>query len=294
MPLIDLISYLTDSYKLITFALIFRFMRRLFIFFLVVTVFASCSEYQKVLKSEELEPKLVMIDTLIARGKYKKTLSLFEQVVPQIRGTDRAAQISFQYATIKYELGDYLTSAYQFERFVESHPRSEKREEALFKAAKSHYLMSPVFSLDQEDTYKALAQLQTYIDFYPDGKFLEEANQLTAQLRQKLDLKAYDIAKGYHHREFYPQAIEAFTNFLQEHPGSEYRDDAQYYMAESQYLYAINSIYDKIKPRLAEAKVFALGLIEKFPESEHLEKANKLLEDIEAAKQINYTSQAEG
>lgn len=264
--------------------------RYLIILLLGVIMTTSCSQYQEVLKSEELQPKLDMIDTLYAKKKYKKTLSLFEQIIPQVRGTDKAEKWSFKYANVHYALGNFFRSAYQFERFVESHPRSPKREEALFKSAKSNYYLSPKYSLDQEDTFTALRKLQTYIDFYPDGEYADEANKLTAELRDKLDRKDYEIAKGFHHREFYPQAAEAFETYIISHPGSQYLDDAHFYLAHSQYEYAINSVYDKIKERLAEAAETLNLLQNRYPDSEYTDDAEELRRKIEEGMNTDFTT----
>ena len=66
---------------------------------------------------------------------------------------------------------NYSTSAYYFDRFTKNHPNSSKKEEAAFLSAYSYKLASPLYSLDQLDTNKALVAFQMFIDEYPDSEF---------------------------------------------------------------------------------------------------------------------------
>lgn len=211
-----------------------------FLFLLILVIaFGSCSEYQKVLKAEEVGPKYKLAEELYKEGKYKKALRLFEQIVPQFRGKPQAERVMYYYSDTYYNLEDYYLAGYQFERFAKSYPNSDKREEASYKGAKSYYYLSPRYSLDQTETDEALEKLQTYINAFPDSENLEEANTLVAELRNKKEKKAFEIAKRYHHRENYKVAINAFDNYLIDYPGSTFREKALYYKLESQYLLAI-------------------------------------------------------
>ena len=96
---------------------------------------ASCSPYQKALKSEDSAVKIAMIDTMMKRGKYNKAIMLFEQIIPKYRGTDSAADMAIKYARALYENEEYPVSANQYERFVSSHPGHPARELAFFMAA---------------------------------------------------------------------------------------------------------------------------------------------------------------
>jgi outer membrane protein assembly factor BamD len=255
-------------------------MKKIILLLLSITALKACSPYQEAYKSEDPEVKLQMIDTLIKEEKYSKALTLFEQIVNRYRGTDKAEELSIKYANSFYYTGDYLNSAYQFDRFVQSHPTSKDKEYAMYMAAKSYYEMSPEYSNDQRDTERALVKLQDYIDTYPGGKFTQEANALVEELRLKLDRKAYEIAKNYHHRNRYISAIRAFENFISAHPGSQYLDDAQFYLLESQYLYAINSTDELIPERIGVAIKFYNTFVSRFPASEYRDDADKIMESM--------------
>lgn len=265
-----------------TFATLLKIsMKNLFALLVVVVILTSCGPYQKALKSSDPEVKLGVIDTLLGQEKYSKAVSLFEQIVPVYRGTDKAEGLAIKYAKALFETQDFVNSAYQYERFVNSHPKSEEKEFAMFMAAKSHYEMSNVYSRDQRDTQRAMAKVQDYIDVYPSGQYATEGNKMISELRLKLDRKAYEIAKNYHHREKYIPALATFENFIADHPGSEYLDDAQFYMLDSQYSYAIKSTIDLVPERLEKAKELYNTFVSRYPESEYIKDAEKIKEKID-------------
>lgn len=227
----------------------------------VFLMLVSCGEYQKVLKSEEPGAKYAMAEKLYNeakeennKSKYRKALRLFEQIVPQYRGKPQGEKVTYLFADTYYQLNDNYLAGYQFERFTSAYPNSEKVEEAAFKSAKSYYFLSPRYDLDQTETNKAMVELQKYIDTYPNGEYLEEANKLVTELRVKLEKKAYEIAKQYHHTENYKSAMVAFTNFISEYPGSPFREAAFYYRFDSAYQLAINSYEQLMAERLNTAK----------------------------------------
>lgn len=239
----------------------------------VFLMLASCSEYQKVLKSDDAGKKYTLAEELYnqaivenSKSTLRKALRIFEQIVPQYRGKPQGEKLTFLYADTYYQLGDNQLAGYQFERFVASYPNSDKAEEATFKSAKSYYLDSPRFDLDQAETVKAIGELQKYIDKYPNGEFLDQANDYVAELRIKLEKKAYEIAKQYHHTENYKSAIVAFNNFITEYPGSPFREAAFYFRFDSAYELAINSYEVLMQERLNTAKGYYTNYNKYYPE----------------------------
>ncbi len=262
--------------------------KRYFIVFLAAVLLISCSEYQKALKSTEIEPKYKVGSELYEKGvetkknKYfKRSIRLFEQILPQYQGKPQGQLIAFKIANAYYKLGDHIVASYKFKRFVNSYPASTKVEEAFFKSAKSLYELSPRYSLDQQETRDAVNRLQSYINKYQDGKYFDRANQLLAELQDKLEKKRYEIAKQYHHRERYKAAIESFDNFLIEFPGAKLKDKALFYKFESAYILAINSVPRKVKPRLKDAERIYERYREEIDDPQFLETAKNYKKDID-------------
>jgi len=150
-----------------------------------VVFFSSCSDYQKALKSEDVAVKFVQASKMYDAGKYSKAIRLYEQMAPTFRGKPQAEKMFYEYSQSLYKTKQYYLAGYQFESFASSYPKSEKIQEASFLGAKCFTQLSPTYSLDQTDTYKAIDKLQTFIDRYPESTYLPEANVMVKALREK-------------------------------------------------------------------------------------------------------------
>lgn len=253
----------------------------------VLLVFSSCSEYQRVLKEEDIAAKFKMGTALYDAGKYEKANRLFLQIVPKYRGKPQAEKLMYMHSKAFYETKDYFSANYRMERFVEAYPKSERVDEIAFLAAKSYYKLSPVYAKDQTETADAIVKLQDFINRYPDSEFFDQANALVQELDAKLEKKAYEIALQYHttgpfHRD-YNSAITAFDNFLEKFPGTKYKEDALFYKFDSAYQLAVNSVPWKQAERTEKAFTFYKNFIRFFPEtkySEQVESMHNVLLDI--------------
>ena len=246
----------------------------------ISALFSSCSEYQKVLKEDDTKKKYEMAEALYNEGDYKRAIRLYDQIVPNYIGKPQGERVIYFYADSYYQEEQYYQSAYQFERFSSSYPRSEKAEEASFLGAKSEYLTSPKYSLDQSDTNEAIDRLQAFINTYPESAYLEEANGMVQELRAKLDKKSFEIAKQYNTVSDYFASIKSFELFLKDNPGSEYREDALFYKFTAEYNLAINSIYSKREERLNDALTTYNLLKKDYEGGAYMEKADDMIADI--------------
>ena len=256
-------------------------MKNLLFIGLIAIVFGSCSEYQKALKSEELKVKTDLAQKLYDKGDYKRANRLYEQLAPKFRGKPQAERIVFFLADTYYKTRDYYNAGYQFEKFAKSYPKSEKAQEAAFLEAKSYFKLSPKYSIDQTETYKAIDKLQEYINNYPNSEMLPEANALVQQLRKKHDKKAFEIAKQYNTIRDYKSSITALDNFLSDYPGTAFREDALFYKFDSAYERAMNTFESVKQERLKEARDAYNGLKKYFKDTEYTKKADKMIVDVD-------------
>jgi outer membrane protein assembly factor BamD len=263
---------------------VFKSMKKSILLLLSIIVISSCGEYQKMLRNPDSGLKYAMAEKMYNKGKYKKALKLMEQVVPVYRGKPQAEKLMFMYSNTYYQLEDYYLSGYQFERFVVSYPKSDSVELASYKSASSYYELSPIYSLDQTDTYIALEKLQSFIDTYPNSKYRTESNNKVNLLTLKLQKKDIEIAMQYLKTGLalnsYKNAIAAFENFISDHPGSIYRIDAYYGRFQAQYELALQSVPQKVEERLIKALEYYDDFLKYYSESELSEQANEIIIDI--------------
>jgi outer membrane protein assembly factor BamD len=248
---------------------------------LLIVFFASCSEYQKALKTEDVAVKFEMATKLYDAGKYNDAIRLIEQIAPSYRGKPQAEKLFYMFSMSYYKTNQFYLAAYQFESFVSGYPKSEKVEEASYLGAKCFSKQSPVFSLDQTDTVKAIEKLQEFIDRYPNSTYMPEANKALRELNDKLEKKVFENAKEYNTIMDYKSAMVALDNFVSDYPGTPYKEDALFYKYDSAYQLAINSVPDKMVERLNTAKT-AYGSLVKFkPDTKHKKIADEMLAKIE-------------
>lgn len=255
--------------------------KRLISLLLLIVVFASCSEYQKALKSEDVAVKFEMATKLYDAGKYNDAIRLIEQIAPAYRGKPQAEKLFYMFSMSYYKTNQFYLAAYQFESFTSGYPKSEKIEEASYLGAKCFSKLSPIYSLDQVDTYKAIDKLQGFIDSYPNSTYTPEANKALRQLNEKLEKKAYEIAKQYNTVMDYKAAMVALDNFVSDYPGTPFKEDALFYKYDSAYQIGINSVPDKMVERLNVAKTAYNSLIKFKPDTKYKKEADEMFARIE-------------
>lgn len=256
-------------------------MSKFFGFLIIAIVFASCSQYQKALSSDDIALKSEVANSMYDAGKYNKAIRLYEQIAPSYKGKPNAERMFFLYSNSLYKTKQYYLAGYQFENFSANYPKSEKREEATFLGAECYYKLSPVYSLDQTDTQKALDKVQRFIDQYPNSTFLPKANEYIKELRVKQEKKSFEIAKQYNTISDFKAALKAFDNFISDYPGTPFKEQALYYRLDSAYQLAINSVDSKKQERLVYAKSTYNNLIKFNSNSEYKAKADTMLAEID-------------
>ena len=247
---------------------------------LMALLFASCGEYQKVLNKGTIEQQYKLASDLYEAENYNKAIQLFEKVVAGFRGKPQMERIQFMISDSYYKTKQFSLAAYHFDRFSKNYPKSTKREEAAFLAAHSYYLDTNVYSLDQTTTHEALGAMQLFMDTYPESSRIEDANSTIQELRFKLETKAFETAKQYHHIEDYIAAVTAFDNLIGDYLGTKYREEAMYLKFDAGYELAMKSYFTKKEERIKNAVKYHEKLKKSYPNSEFLEKTDKKLEDL--------------
>ncbi|MBC7912525.1 MAG: outer membrane protein assembly factor BamD [Pyrinomonadaceae bacterium] len=253
------------------------------------TVFAGCkSKFEKLQESSNTGKKYQEALRLYNKGDYNKALILFDGLMQRYRGMAEAEDLSYYFAYTNYKLKDYATARYQFKQFADSYPNSLKAEESRFISAYCYYLESPNFTLDQENTTRAIEAMQLFLNLYPKSERVAEASTLIANLRDKLEKKSfsnarlfYDIGGTGADAQNYRSAVIAFKNSLRDFPDSKYAEEMEYLMVRAQYLYSKNSLETKQEDRYTEAIGYANDFEEDYPNSAWLKDVQSIKTDSE-------------
>ena len=250
--------------------------KKFFTYILLAVMATSCGEYQEVLKSKDLDFKLEKAVEYYEAGEYNKAYPIFDELITLYRGTEKAQEVYFYYANTLYLQKDYILAGYHFKNFYKTFPQNEQADEAAYLTAYCYYLEAPTHSLDQAYTYKAINELQLFINTHPGSDKIDLCNEYMEDLRGRLEQKSYEIAKQYYKTRKYKAAMTAFTTTLSEYPDTPYREEAMYLKAKAAFKLAENSVAELQEERFIEANTALNDLEEIYPESEYLPELRKL------------------
>lgn len=246
---------------------------------LIITLGSCKSKYEKLRTSNDNAKKYAEGIKLYNKKEYSKALGLFDDLVTRYRGRAEAEDLFYYYAYTNYKLKDYTSARYHFKNFAETYPSSGRAEECRFMAAYCFYLDSPIYSLDQENTSKAIESLQLFINLYPKSDRVAEASKLIQNLRDKLETKSYANAKLYLTIGDYQAAVIAFGNTLRDYPDTKYAEELEFLSIKAQYLYATHSREFVQVDRYNQTITIANQFIEKYPASKLLGDAKSYIKD---------------
>ncbi len=247
---------------------------------MLIVALSSCkSKYDKLKASNDNAKKYQEAVKYYNKKDYTKALGLFEDLVTRYRGRAEAEDLFYYYAYTNYRLKDYTSARFHFKTFADTYPSSPRAEECRFIAAYCFYLDSPTYSLDQENTTKAIESLQLFINLYPKSDRVTEASKLIQNLRDKLEQKSYADSKLYLTIGDYQSAVIAFGNTLRDYPDTKYAEEIEFLTIQSQYEFARISVERKQPERYTQAIGFADEFIEKYPQSKFLKGATNYKKD---------------
>ena len=219
------------------------------ILFFAVSFLMSCSEYQEVLKSNDLNLKYQKAKEYYSQQKFYKALPILEELMPVFKGTKDGEDIYYYLCFCYYGTNELLYAQYHFKNFYSTYPSSVHAEECLFMEAKCYMDLSPKITLDQEYTTKAIDEFQLFVNSFPSSHLVSEANSNIDILRGKLQAKTFAGAKLYYQMNDYKAASVALTNCIRTYPDLPNLPEASFLIIKSDYIYALNSVTAKQKDR---------------------------------------------
>ena len=250
--------------------------------FMAVILLGSCSDFRKLQKSTDWREKYTAAVRYYERGDkgdYIKASTLFEEILPIIRGTEEAEKANFYYAYCHFHQNLFVESAFYFKNFYETYSRSEFARESMYMHAHSLFLDSPVEELDQSSSEEAITAMQQFLNLFPNSEYTAQANATINELQRKLEKKAYSNAVLYKKLSQHNSAVIAFENFNKDYPDSQLNEEINFFKLESQYLYARRSITTKQFERYQKAIEYYNYFIENYANSKFAKDAEDIYDD---------------
>ena len=251
---------------------------------LAAMVLGSCSQYDKLLKSNDNELKYKEAKKYYEDRRYMKAYTLLENVANYYKGTEESDEVLFLIAESYRHNSDYIIANNYYNTYVKSFPTGNHVEECWFLAGKSLYELSPDARLDQTETVNALSALEEYTQLFSNGQFIEEANKLISEMRDKLATKAYLSAKLYYNLgnylgNNYLSAVVTAQNALKDYPETKLREDLSFLILKAKYEQAKKTVQSKKTQRYIETVDEYYNFKSEYPNGKYIKEANKIYDN---------------
>ena len=253
-------------------------MRFLTIVLITSTIFlglSSCNKFSKVMKSKDVDYKLIMADKYFEEKEYRQAQILYEELYPIFKGTDKFEELYYKDAYCFYYLKNYMDAENFFKGFLEVFPNSPKAEEVSYMHAMCFYKQIPKVDLDQTNTSKSIGVMQTFINTHPGSSRIPEATAIIDKCRELLEVKELRAADLYFKVGQFRAAAIAYTSVLNNYPESKLGDQYKLNAIRSYYRFALLSVVDKQVERFEKVTIEYQDFADRFPESTLLPQAEE-------------------
>ena len=265
------------------------------------SVLTSCGEYNKVLKSTDYEYKYEAAKSYFGKGQNTKAAAILEELITILKGTDKAEESLYMLGMTYYNQGDFITASHYFSTYYNTYPRGTYTEQARFYSGKALFLDTPEPRLDQSSTYKAIQELQMFMEYFPASNRHQEAQQMIFDLQDKLVMKDYMAGRLYYDLGSYTgnssysttgnnylACIVTAQNALKDYPYTKLREDISILLLRAKYDMAKESVEEKKEERMRDAIDEYYAFKNEFPESKYIKEVENIYKDAKKyVKEIN-------
>ena len=270
------------------------FLKKIYIsFFLILFLIAGCSTATKTLKNPDYNYKLEKAKQYYLEGSYSNASLLLDNVLPVFKNTKSGDEALFLLGMCKFLSKDYVSASELLKRYyTRSYPSGDYVDEARFYAAKSYYNSTLPTKLDQTNTYTAINELNSVLDYNPTNKHVGEIKNLLFKLQDRLVEKEYLAAKLYYDLggyfgncnfggNNYQACVITAQNAIKSYPYSIRKEDFAILILKAKYELAEQSIEAKKYERLHDTVDEYYGFINEFPKSTYIDEAKKIFAKVD-------------
>jgi outer membrane protein assembly factor BamD len=206
-------------------------------------------------------------DTLLNKGEYSKAAARFEEVDRQ-HPYSKEARASILMSAVAYQKSGKLPEATAAaRRYLTLHPGTKEAPLAQHIIASAYYDRINDASRDQSETKKALVELETLVNRYPNSRYTPQARKRIRLARDVLAASEMSVGRYYMKRSEHLAAINRFRVVVTDYPKTAHVEEALMRLTECYYTLGI----------VSEAQTAAAVLGHNFPSSKWYKDAYVLL-----------------
>jgi outer membrane protein assembly factor BamD len=240
-----------------------------FLGLLLIILLCSCStsNFSKDMSAKE---RFSVAVQQYSDGSYDNAIENL-RVLSYDRSLSFADSVQYILAECYFMREQYLLAASEYKDLIRFQSNSTLVPEARYKVGLSYASISPKIALDQNYSIKAMAEFQTFIEYYPTHTRVRDAERKMIEIRNKMAKKEFDIAMLYQNMGRARSALVYFQGVLERYHDSEFADQASYWIVQ---------IFVSQK-KYTQAKIEIERFLQKYPNSTKKEEINDVKKKIE-------------
>lgn len=247
---------------------------------LLVLIFTSCGEYNKILKSKDPELKYEYAKKYFDEKRYGRAITLLDEIMTTYTGSSKEQEIVFLMAQAYFYNRDYVSATQFYTRYYTKFPKGEYADPARFNAAYGLYLDSPDVRLDQTSTIKSIQEFQNYLEYFPQSEKAKDAQKYMFELQEKLAYKEFLAARLYFNLGLYlgnnyESCVVTAREALKSYPYSVYAEELQFMIVRARFELAENSINEKKPVRYRDLMDEHFNYKNMFPTGKYLKESER-------------------
>ena len=257
--------------------------------FAVLLLSGCANEFNRIYKTQDTAYKYECAKQYFALGKYQQAATLLQDVVAVQKGRNNAQESLYMLGMALYNNNDYEAASMTFKKYFSSYPKGYFAEQACYYIGESLYESAPEPRLDQTPTIGAIAAYQNFLDYFPDSRYRETAQQRLFELQDLLVTKELLSAKLYYNlggyfgninsntESNYESCIITAQNAMKTYPYSPLREQFSELVMKSKYYLAKNSSEERKVERYRDAEDECYAFINEFPDSKSVKTAEDFI-----------------
>jgi outer membrane protein assembly factor BamD len=206
-------------------------------------------------------------DGYVNKGDYTKAAERFEEVDRQHPYSKEARESMIMAAFAYQKAGKLPEAVAAARRYLTLHPGSKEAPLAQHIIASSYYERINDPTRDQADTKKAVVEMETLINRYPDSRYTPEARKRIRVARDVLAASEMNVGRWYQKKGQYLAAINRYRVVVSEYQNTAHVEEALARLTECYYSLGIAN----------EAQTAAAVLGHNFPDSKWYKDSYALL-----------------
>lgn len=182
----------------------------------------ACCSGSRPAVAVEPEDKMAHADQLAEKGDCRKAILEYEELLAQFPPPEIAERARFSRSRCRVRLHDWDLAISELEDFIDTYPAGDLTDDAMYWIGVCYLEQSPRAERDQQNTLRAVNELEFMLREYPNSNVREEAAASLMEAKGKLAKKEYLNGKLYLRLEYFRSARIYFDIVIDDYGDTEW------------------------------------------------------------------------